>query len=296
MRSRDGGTITLTLTKAAYTDLPGWAVDKLAEAIPSFLISCKKLGELKDDDPAGVDGHGGKVRQWRHACAEAAKLKAGDNAAAKLFFEAEFVPGRRTSGTGGKAGPIGKLTGYYVQELHASRTKHGAYTIPILVYARPERSRDDRPLQQFVKDGHEKKRHVWGRLDAKNGELVPYYTRTEIRKGALAAQKLELMYADDPVDVLFAQIEGSAKAKLDDGSEVWLEFAGKNGRAYLGVGGLLKQKGELQKPGSGTMQGIHKWFKDHPEAGSTRSSTPMRRTCFLWSRAHPARSARKKSP
>jgi membrane-bound lytic murein transglycosylase A len=45
---------------------------------------------------------------------------------------------------------------------------------------------------------------------------------------------------------------------------VWLEFAGKNGRAYLGVGGLLKQKGELQKPGSGTMQGIRQWFKDHP--------------------------------
>jgi membrane-bound lytic murein transglycosylase A len=30
------------------------------------------------------------------------------------------------------------------------------------------------------------------------------------------------------------------------------------------VGGLLKQKGELKAPGSGTMQGIRKWFKDHP--------------------------------
>ncbi len=244
----------LKLTKTTFADLPGWTDDKHAEAVPSFLISCKRLGELKDDDPAGVDGHGGKAKQWRHACGEAAKLKLGDDAAAKAFFEAEFAP----FVAAGKTGPVGKLTGYYVQEIHASRTKHGAFTVPILSRP-PDLVMID--LQQFVKDGHG--RRVWGRLD-KSGDLVPFYTREEIRKGALAAQKLEIMYADDPVDVLFAQIEGSAKAKLDDGTEVWLEFAGKNGRAYLGVGGLLKQKGELQKPGSGTMQGIRKWFKDHP--------------------------------
>jgi membrane-bound lytic murein transglycosylase A len=243
----------LTLTKAKFADLTGWSDDKLAEAIPSFLISCVKLGELKDDDPAGVDGHGGKVKQWRHACAEAAKLKSGDNAAAKKFFETEFEP----FVAAGKTGPVGKLTGYYVQEIHASRKKHDKFTVPIL--GRPaDLVMVD--LEKFVHDGHG--RHVWGRLD--KGEMVPMYTREEIRKGALASAKLEIMYADDPVDVLFAQIEGSAKAKLDDGSEVWLEFAGKNGRAYLGVGGLLKQKGELQKPGSGTMQGIRQWFKDHP--------------------------------
>src|SRR6185295_4450416 len=77
-------------------------------------------------------------------------------------------------------------------------------------------------------------------------------------------KNLEIMYADDPVDVLFAHIEGSAKAVMDDGSVVWLEFAGKNGRAYRGVGGVLKRMGELGAPGSGTMQGIRKWFADHP--------------------------------
>src|SRR5258708_2654437 len=66
---------TLTLTAAKFADLPGWADDHFAEAMPSFLISCKKLGELHDDDPVGVDGHGGKARQWRHACAAAAKVK-----------------------------------------------------------------------------------------------------------------------------------------------------------------------------------------------------------------------------
>ena len=242
----------LTLTKAKFADLPGWSADAFSEAIPSFLISCKKLGELHDDDPVGVDGHGGKARQWRHACAAAGKLKAGDAAAARDFFEAEFV----AYVAAGKKGAVGKLTGYYVQEVHTSRKKHGKFQIPILGRPNDLVMID---LGQFVKDAHG--RHVWGRLD--KGELVPYLTRSEIRGGALTSQKLELMYADDPTDVLFAQIEGSAKAKLDDGSEVWLEFAGKNGRAYKGVGGALKDKGETE-PGGFTMQGIRKWFHDHP--------------------------------
>jgi membrane-bound lytic murein transglycosylase A len=244
----------LTLTKAKFAELPGWADDKLAEAVPAFLLSCGKLGELEDAAPVGVDGHGGTAKDWRHACAAAAKVKAGDDAAARTFFETEFVP----FVAAGKSGPNGKLTGFDVQEMHASRKKQGKFQIPIL--ARPaDLVMVD--LGKFVKDGHG--RRVWGRL-TKDGDLDPYYTRSEIRKGALAAQKLEIMYADDPVDVLFAQIEGSAKAKLDDGSEVWLEFAGKNGRAYMGVGGLLKSKGALAKPGSGTMQGIRKWFADNP--------------------------------
>ncbi|MEO6776505.1 MAG: MltA domain-containing protein [Kofleriaceae bacterium] len=244
----------MTLTKAKFADLPGWTADKLSEAVPSFLSSCAKLGELADGDPVGVDGHGGVAKQWRHACAEAAKLHPGDDAAARAFFETEFAP----FVAAGKTGPNGKLTGFDVQEIHASRTRHGKFQIPVL--GRPS-DLVMMDLGTFVRDGHG--RHLWGRL-TKDGELEPFYTRSEIRKGALAAEHLELMYADDPVDVLFAQIEGSAKARLDDGSVAWLEFAGKNGRAYVGVGGALKRKGALAKPGSGTMQGIRKWFVDHP--------------------------------
>lgn len=242
----------LTLTKAGFADLPGWADDHFSEAVPSFLASCKKLDELKDIDPVGVDGHGGRAKQWRHACAAAGKLKAGDDTAAKAFFEAEFVP----YVAAGKAGPIGKLTGYYVQEMRASRKKHGAFKYPVL--GRPaDLVMVD--LAPFIRDAHG--RRIWGRLDD-NGQLVQYPTRAEIRAGALDKQKLEIMYCDDPIDLLFANIEGSAKAKLDDGSVVWLEFAGKNGRAYKGVGGVLKELGEL-KPGEGTMIGIRKWFNDH---------------------------------
>jgi len=243
---------TLALTKVGFTDLPGWTDDHLAEALPSFLRSCEKLHALGDDAAVGTDGHGGKARSWRKACAAAAKVRSGDNAAARAMLEAEFVPYIAA----GTAGPIGKLTGFYVAELHASKTRHGKFQTPVL--GRP----DDLvmvDLSSFVKDGHG--RRLWGRMD--HGELVPYYTRQEIRKGILAGRGLELLYVDDPVDLLFAQIEGSARANLDDGTSVWLEFAGKNGRAYKGVGGVLRGSG-LLKRGEGTMQGIRQWFHDNP--------------------------------
>ncbi|MBA3461601.1 MAG: MltA domain-containing protein [Deltaproteobacteria bacterium] len=244
----------LTLTKVKYSDLPGWADDKLSEAVPSFLRSCAVIAKLKDTDQMGHDGHGGKVGQWRKACAAAAKLKPGDDAAARKMFETEFVPWSAA----GKAGTEGKLTGYNVQSIRASRKKGGKYQIPI--YDRPK-DLVMVDLSKHIPDAHG--RRIWGKLDDK-GNVVPYPTRGEIRKGALAGKGLEIMYADDPVDVLFAHIEGSAKAHMDDGSTVWLEFSGKNGRAYRGVGGVLKSMGALQAPGSGTMQGIRKWFVDNP--------------------------------
>jgi membrane-bound lytic murein transglycosylase A len=244
----------LRLSRVKFSELPGWADDRVAEAVPALLASCAKLDDLKDDAPVGVDGHGGRAKQWRHACAAAAKLKPGDDAAARAMFEAEFVP----FAAAGKAGTTGKLTAYNVTQMRASRTKHGKFQYAVLRRPADLVMID---LGLFVHDGHG--RHIWGRLD-KNGELQPFPTRAEIRKGALDAARLELIYADDPVDALFAQIEGSAKAVLDDGTTVWLEFDGKNGRAYRGVGGLLKDKGLIEK-GQGTMQGIRKWLTDHAD-------------------------------
>ena len=245
----------LTITKTEWKQLPGWADDKHAEAVPSFLRSCERLATLKDAEPVGHDGHGGLAKQWRKACAAAVKVKAGDNAAAKAMFEAEFVPWTAA----GKAGVDGKMTGYFVQEMHGSRKRKGKYQYP--VYGRPK-DLVMVDLSKHIKDAHG--RRIWGRLDAK-GDLVPFHTRQEIRLGALAGKGLEIMYVDNPVDLLFAHIEGSAKAVMEDGSVVWLEFSGKNGRSYRGVGGVLKSIGALAKPGSGTMPGIRAWFDANPK-------------------------------
>lgn len=242
----------LTLTPVAFDALPAWRDDRHAEALPSLLRSCERLDALADAAPVGVDGYSGKARDWRAACRAARKVPAGDDAAARAFFEAEFRP----YAAHGKAGEVGKMTGYYVQSARASRRRHGTYQHPL--YARP----DDLvsiDLTKFIKDA--RGRRIWGRLDG--GAVVPYHTRGEIRRGALAGKGLELLWLDDPVDALFMQIEGSGKATLDDGTEVWLEFAGKNGRAYRGVGKLLRDAGELKK-GEGTMPGIRAWFERNP--------------------------------
>jgi membrane-bound lytic murein transglycosylase A len=248
-------TDTLTLTKVTFADLPGWKDDKHYGAVVSFLRSCEQLAKLKNDEPIGYDGHGGLVGQWRSACAAAAKLKAGDDAAAKAMFEAEFVPWQAA----GTKGPDGKLTGYNVTEVRGSRKKGGAYQTPMLMKPKDLVMVD---LAKFIKDSHG--RRIWGRLDAK-GELQQYFTRKEIRLGALAGKGLEFIYIDDPVDLVFAQIEGSAKAKLDDGTSMWIEFAGKNGRSSAGLGGVLNGMGALKAPYNGTMQGIRAWFKDHAD-------------------------------
>jgi membrane-bound lytic murein transglycosylase A len=150
------------------------------------------------------------------------------------------------------------MTGYYVQSLRGSRTKHGRYQVPI--YGRPP-DLISIDLAAFLPDA--RGRRMWGRLDAAKGAIVPYATRAEIRRGKLRGQGLEILWVDDRVDALFAQIQGSGKVLLDDGTEQWIEYAGKNGRAYRGVGRILRDLGE--PPGTGTMQGIRKYFAEHPD-------------------------------
>ncbi len=244
----------LTLTKAAFVDLPGWADDRHAEAVLSFLRSCEAIGKLADAAPVGTDGHGGTARQWRAACAAATKVPPGDHAAARRMFEAHFTPHLAASAKR----PAGLFTGYHVQLLRASRTRGGKYQHPLLARPKDLVSVD---LSRFIPDA--RGRRIWGRVDAR-GDFVPYHARGEIRKGALSGRGLEILYSDSAVDVLFAHIQGSAKVRLDDGSEIWLAFAGKNGRAFRGVGGVLKAMGAFQPPAHGSMQDIRAWFAANP--------------------------------
>ncbi len=244
----------LTLTKVTFAEVPGWSEDRHAEALPAVLASCDKLDGFSDGAPVGVDGNGGRARHWRALCKGARAVKAGDDAAARALFERELVP----YAAAGREGPDGKMTGYYVQALRGSRRKHGRYQVPI--YGRPA-DLVAVDLAAFLPDA--RGRRIWGRFDEKKGAVVPYPTRAEIRRGALRGQGLELLWVDDKVDALFAQIQGSGKVTLDDGTVQWIEFAGKNGRTYRGVGKILRERGE--PPGTGTMQGIRRYFAAHPE-------------------------------
>jgi len=151
----------------------------------------------------------------------------------------------------------GKFTGYYVQTLKGARRRSKRYRHPLL--ARPK-DLVAVPLSDFVSDGGG--RRVWGRV--RGGRLEPYPTRAEIRQGAIGEERRVLLWVDSAVDALFTEIEGSGRVTLDTGEEVWVGFAGKNGRRFRGVGGILRGMGELG-PGEATMQGIARWFEAHPE-------------------------------
>jgi membrane-bound lytic murein transglycosylase A len=235
-----------SFAKARWADLEGWSTDALAEAVPAFLRSCKKLDELTDDAWVGLDRRFGRASQWRAACAAAAQVPTGDDAAARRFFETEMAPWQ----VSGKRGAVGKMTAYFVQPLRASRTKHGPYQHPI--YRRPP---EVVMIDMAACSPTGRGRKHWGKIDPATGKLVPMPTRAEVRQGAYAGRDLELLWADDPIDTLFLDIEGSGRATLDDGTEVWLEYDGKNGQLYAGPARLLRARGLLPR-GKGTMQGI----------------------------------------
>lgn len=240
----------LTLVKAAFSDLPGWEGDALSEAVPAFLRSCEKLAELKDGEPIGVSPFGGKAKHWRDACKAAAEVPAGDDAAARAFFEAQFS----VYAAHGSNGDEAKLSGYYVQSLRGSMTRHGPYQTPIM--ARPP-DLIETQLSDFIGDG--RGRRIWGRIDPATGKQERYPTRKEIRAAGLE-EKHALLWVDHPADAVLVDIEGSGKVLLDDGSTVFIGFDGKNGRKFRGIGGILKRMGELD---GGTT--IHDWFDANPE-------------------------------
>jgi membrane-bound lytic murein transglycosylase A len=95
---------------------------------------------------------------------------------------------------------------------------------------------------------------------------VLYYTRAEIEDGALAGKGLELAWAKDPVELFFAEIQGSALVRFDDGSTMQIGYAGQNGRDYVAVGRLLRERGILP-PGGASMQSIKDWIRANPDQG-----------------------------
>ncbi|HVV81596.1 MAG TPA: MltA domain-containing protein [Kofleriaceae bacterium] len=239
-------TDTLYLSPAEFKDLPGWDDDRQAAALVALRRSCARLAELPPHAWIGVDRRFGRAGDWTALCKAAARVPTTDDTAARSVLEAETRPWLAASSTGA----VGKMTAYHVQPVRASRTRHDQYQTPI--YARP-RDLVMVDLARFLPDA--RGRRIWGRLDPATGALVPFPTRAEIRRGALAGQGLELLWLDDPIDALFLEIQGSGKATLDDGSTAWIQFAGKNGRPYVGIARLLRARGRLPR-GQGTMQGI----------------------------------------
>jgi membrane-bound lytic murein transglycosylase A len=98
-------------------------------------------------------------------------------------------------------------------------------------------------------------------------KLVPYYDRAEIEDGAIDGRGLEICWLRDQTDLLFSQIQGSARVSLEDGSTVRINYDAHNGYPYTPVGRILIDRGIIPKDQM-SMQKIREWMEQNPDGAN----------------------------
>jgi membrane-bound lytic murein transglycosylase A len=234
----------------AWSDIAGWSGDDHLLAYKAFRVSCAPIaGQRKP--PADPKALGTSLRE---PCRAAKALDITDGAKARAFFEQQFLP-LRISRLGEDAGFV---TGYYEPIIDGSRTQTDVYNVP--VYRRPS-NLFVRGFKQEVASLPNK-----GQVFRKIGrrKLVPYYDRAEIEDGAIAGRGLEICWLRDQTDLLFAQIQGSARVHLEDGSTIRINYDAHNGYPYMAVGRILIDRGIIPKEQM-SMQKIREWMDQNPD-------------------------------
>lgn len=227
----------------------GLAPNDAGAALVSFRESCPRL--LRRSDSSGLT----RPEDWQPACDAAANWP--DDQAAN-FFASYFDTARVGDGSS-------FVTGYYEPEIAGSRTRRPGFEVP--VYGLPKDL--VRAWPDDVPEADRTGRPPLGRYD-EQGKFVPYYTRAEIENGALAGRGLEIAWVADPVEFFFLQVQGSGRLTTPEGEVIRLGYAGQNGRAYTGIGGVMRDRGLLgDGPGqyAGSMQGIMQYIRENPEEG-----------------------------
>jgi len=233
----------MRLEAAEWNALPGWQQDRLAEAWPALLASCRAAGMSPS---------------WRPFCAEASALAPQDARAQRALIEARLRPHQVISVEGAQRQRIdaGLITGYYEPFLNGARRKKGNFQTPL--YAVPDdlvtvELGEVYPALQGAR--------VRGRLQGKR--IVPYPDRAQLTDGKALAGK-EILWVDSAIDAFFLQIQGSGRVHLDDGTTVRLAFADVNGRPYRAIGRYLVDSGEMTVE-EATAPALRDWLQRHPE-------------------------------
>jgi membrane-bound lytic murein transglycosylase A len=233
-----------------WADLDSWASDDHATAFAAFLESCRALNASRQSaEPVAV------TDALKAVCTRAVAAVPLEEDGARKFFEDNFRPLRIN-----KLGESdGFLTGYYEPIIEGSRVPTGEFTAPL--YRRPpnlaisgQRKLGDLFPSKGVKVG----RRVGRR------KLVPYYDRGQIEEGALDGWHLEICWLRSEVDVLFAQIQGSARIKLEDGTILRVNYDSHNGWPYTPVGRVLIERKLIPKEEM-SMQRIREWMAADPD-------------------------------
>ena len=238
----------------SWNEIAGWSDDDHLQAYKAFRVSCASIVASQRSQVADSRALGASLRE---PCRAAQALEIADDAKAKAFFETQFVP-LQISRLGEDAGFV---TGYYEPILDGSRTQTDVYNVP--VYRRPS----NLFVRGFTQDSPSlpNKGQVFRKIGRR--KLVPYYDRAEIEDGAIAGRGLEICWLKDQTDLLFAQIQGSARIRLEDGSTVRINYDAHNGYPYTAVGRILIERGIIPKEQM-SMQKIREWMDQNPDGAN----------------------------
>ena len=227
----------------AWSALPGWSEDRVAEIWPAFRVGC-----------AALLASAATRDLWRAPCADASAVVATDRNAVRAFFERHFSPYQVTAADGRDTGTI---TGYYEPLLAGSRTRSPRHRVPL--YAAPDDllTIDLAELYPELKD-----KRLRGRVEGRR--VIPYWPRTDIENGKAPVTGKELVYVEDPVEAFFLQIQGSGRVRLAEGGMMRVGYADQNGHPFRSIGRLLVERGELPLE-KASMQGIKDWGRRNPD-------------------------------
>ncbi|MFC7536954.1 murein transglycosylase A [Sphingomonas sp. GCM10030256] len=216
-----------------------FTAEQAARALPAFRLSCPAL--TRRADGSGLTS----PAAWQPVCAEAALVQPGGEAA---FFRDRFEWVR-------VGAEPAFATGYYEPEIAGSR-------VPLPGYMPIYRTPTDL-IRCTRADGQTGR----GRID-EAGQCVLYYTRAEIEDGIIGGRSLELAWAADPVDLFFLEIQGSGRVRMPDGSVMRIGYDNQNGREYVAIGRLLRDRNILP-PGGANMGAIRAWMRSQPDGGKS---------------------------
>ena len=244
----DGGSDTsgITLRPIDFTALSGWRDDDHRAALAAF----RRGAEVLATHPPKRRSSGVNVAALADAMARAASLPAEvSQEDARRFFERAFTPALVEAEA--------FFTGFYEPTAEGSRIPTATFGVPL--YGMPD---DLVEIEPGSVDGLD----PTFRFAKKTSDgLAEYPDRSAIMAGALAGRGLELVYLRDPVEAFFIQVQGAARIRLVDGSQMRITYAAKTGHPYTSIGKAMLEMGAL-KPGGVTMQTIRAWLAAHPEA------------------------------
>jgi membrane-bound lytic murein transglycosylase A len=234
-----------------WVDLDGWADDDHAAAFATFLDACRGLNGKRLPSPEMTE----VTEALKDVCERAQAAVPVDDNGARKFFEENFRPVQISE----LGESDGFLTGYYEPVIDGSLLPTAEFHAPL--FRRPP---------NLVASGWRKLGDAFPSKGVKVGrrvgrrKIVPYYTRAEIEDGALDGWHLEICYLRSQLDVLFAQIQGSARIRLEDGSILRVNYDSYNGWPYTPIGRVLIDRGIMTKD-QVSMQSIRQWMEANPQ-------------------------------